>query len=107
MKFEDVKKKLDEFAEFTIARAKKNLQKEGKGSGALAESLDYEKDVEKDAFIVSFLMEDYGKFVDKGVKGANPSLVKNGDKKHLTVHLATNKRCHLWNHYHYGQKVKI
>lgn len=81
MKFDDVKKKLDEFAKFTIERAKKNLQKEGKGSGPLAESLSYEKDVEKDAFIVSFLMEDYGKFVDKGVKGANPSLVKNGRQK--------------------------
>jgi hypothetical protein len=80
MKFEDVKKKLDEFAEFTIAKARKNLEAEGKGSGQLSKSLDYEKDVEKDAFIVTFLMEEYGMFVDKGVKGADPSKVSPNAK---------------------------
>jgi len=80
MKFNDVKKKLDEFAEFTIATARKNLAKEDKGNGPLSQSLSYEKDVEKNAFIVTFLMEEYGKFVDKGVKGNDPSQVSPNAK---------------------------
>tara|TARA_B100001250_G_C19795244_1_gene788405 strand:+ start:40 stop:573 length:534 start_codon:yes stop_codon:yes gene_type:complete len=81
MKFEYVKSKLDELAKKVINEAKVNLSKDDKGSGQLFESLTYEIDMEKDAFLLSFLMESYGPFVDKGVKGANPSLVKNGRQK--------------------------
>ena len=40
-----------------------------KGGGALYNSLKYTVDTEIDLFLINFLMEDYGQFVDKGVRG--------------------------------------
>lgn len=81
MKFKEVKSQLEKFADYVIDKARKDLERDNKGGGPLANSLDKEIIQEKNAFLVQFIMEDYGKFVDKGVKGANPSLVKNGRQK--------------------------
>jgi len=73
-----LKRALNKFAKTVVSKAKK---KKGKES-ALAKSMKYELDVTKDDFELSFLMEDYGKFVDKGVKGENPTGLPSGAKNY-------------------------
>ena len=77
MNTENLKEVLNRFGEYVVFEAKNNLVKEDKASGDLYNSISYKVEVEKDIFIVDFLMEDYGKFVDQGVRGADPSLVNS------------------------------
>ena len=77
MNTENLKEVLNRFGEYVVFEAKNNLVKEDKASGDLYNSISYKIEVEKDIFIVDFLMEDYGKFVDQGVRGADPSLVNS------------------------------
>jgi len=72
---------LNKFGKYVVQQSKSNLTKDKKGNGALYNSIAYTLDVEKDIFLLDFLMENYGDFQDLGVKGANPSLVKNGIQK--------------------------
>jgi len=81
MEFKKLKEVLDKYAKYVVQQSKSNLTKDGKGSGPLYNSLSYEVDIEKNLFLLDFLMESYGKFVDEGVRGANPSLVKGGYQK--------------------------
>lgn len=67
----EFKKALEKYAKFVINKSRQNLQKGGKygtynKSGALSKSLEYRIKGDK----VSFLSEDYGEYIDKGVKGA-------------------------------------
>ena len=81
MDFKETKKELADFAKYVIQQARSNLTKEGKNNtSALYKSLDYEIDIEKGAILVDFLMEDYGEFVDQGVKGKNPHSLPKGAK---------------------------
>jgi hypothetical protein len=65
-----VEKALNNFWINVIAQSKKNLKKEDKvASKKLLNSLDYKVKVSKNSFETSFSMEDYGQFVDAGVKG--------------------------------------
>lgn len=69
-----VKKELEYFANEIINRSKSNLtQKKKNVSKKLYNSLDYELKVSKNSFSLSFMMEDYGTFIDKGVKGWDSS----------------------------------
>jgi hypothetical protein len=66
----EFKKALEKYAEFVINKSRQNLQKGGKygthnKSGVLSKSLEYKIKGDK----VSFLSEDYGEYLDKGVKG--------------------------------------
>ena len=73
---------INKYAKYVVQQAKSNLTKAKKGGGALYESVQYKTTKEgSTAFLISFLMEDYGAFVDEGVRGANPSLVKGGYQK--------------------------
>ena len=60
---------LEEYAKYVIQQAKSNLTKDKKGGGNLYNSLNYDILIQNEDFLVDFLMEDYGQFVDKGVKG--------------------------------------
>lgn len=61
---------LDKFGRSLVKQSRANLTRKGKRDrGALYNSLDYETKENKNSFEFSFLMEDYGVFVDKGVKG--------------------------------------
>ena len=67
----EFKKALEKYAEFVIKKSRENLQKGGRygthnKSNALSRSLEYRIKGDK----VSFLSEDYGEYLDKGVKGA-------------------------------------
>ena len=67
----EFKKALEKYAKFVINKSRQNLQKGGRygthnKSNALSRSLEYRIKGDK----VSFLSEDYGEYLDKGVKGA-------------------------------------
>jgi hypothetical protein len=80
-KYKQLNKALNDFGKYVVQQSRTNLTKDGVSKGALYDSISYDLIVEKDAFLLEFLMEDYGIFQDKGVKGANPSLVKGGKQK--------------------------
>ena len=73
---------LQSFGKYVVQQSRTNLTK-GKHNvdKRLYRSLDYKISESNDIYSLQFLMEDYGMFIDKGVRGANPSLVKNGKQK--------------------------
>jgi len=80
MKFKELEKELERFSDYVIQQARSRLARLGKNNGHLYKSLSADIDQEKDAFLIEFLMEDYGLFVDKGVKGKNPSRISPNAK---------------------------
>ena len=70
MDFTNLEIAANRYAKYVIQQSRTNLTKNKNGGGALYNSLDY-KIVEDDYdILVQFLMEDYGTFHDKGVKGS-------------------------------------
>tara|TARA_Y100001963_G_C6652392_1_gene386386 strand:+ start:174 stop:749 length:576 start_codon:yes stop_codon:yes gene_type:complete len=57
-----------------IQQAKANLRKAKKGGGKLERSLKAIVKPTKTGYVLQFMMEDYGTFVDKGVKGTGGKL---------------------------------
>ena len=73
---------LNNFAKYVIQQSRSNLTKGGKNvNKKLYNSINKEIEVGANSFRLAFLMEDYGKFIDKGVQGSNPSGIKNGFNK--------------------------
>jgi len=69
-----VKNELDKFGKYIVQQSRSNLSKKGKkDKGSLYKSISYDLEVGKRSFSLSFSMEDYGTFVDKGVKGVKSS----------------------------------
>ena len=80
----NVQQELNRFAKYVIQQSRTNLTKGKKNSSkALYNSLDYDLNVSPNSFSMSFLMEDYGIFQDKGVSGIK--------KKYNTPYAYTNK----------------
>ena len=80
----NVQQELNRFAKYVIQQSKTNLTKGKKNSSkTLYNSLDYDLNVSPNSFSMSFLMEDYGVFQDKGVSGIK--------KKYNTPYSYTNK----------------
>ena len=70
----NVEKELKNFAKYVVTKSRMNLRSSDKNSsGDLSKSLDSNVKVSKNSFELSFLMEDYGVFQDKGVKGKSSS----------------------------------
>jgi len=70
----NVEKELKNFAKYVVTKARVNLRGSDKNSsGKLAKSLDSDVKVSKNSFQLAFMMEDYGVFQDKGVKGKSSS----------------------------------
>ena len=66
----NVQQELNRFAKYVIKQSRTNLTKGKKNSSKkLYNSLDYDLNVSPNSFSMSFLMEDYGIFQDKGVSG--------------------------------------
>jgi hypothetical protein len=96
MRIEKVKEILERFALKVIAEAKLNLQRDNKNvSSNLSKSLSHEFDEDEQGFILRFLGAKYGKYVDKGVRGAiNPYSGKDAAQKPFdkkTVYAYTDK----------------
>ena len=80
----NVQQELNRFAKYVIQQSRTNLTKGKKNSSkTLYNSLDYDLNVSPNSFSMSFLMEDYGVFQDKGVSGIK--------KKYNTPYSYTNK----------------
>jgi len=76
----EFKKALEKYAEFVIKKSRENLRKGGRygthnKSNALSRSLEYRIKGDK----VSFLSEDYGEYLDKGVKGAKSTYPESSE----------------------------
>lgn len=73
---------LNKFAKYVIQQSRRKLTKEKKNaSRSLYKSLDYVLSTHQNSFRLSFLMDEHGKFIDKGVKGADPSNLSPNTKK--------------------------
>ena len=71
MQLKETKEHLNNFGKFVVQQARSRLSKGKKNvNKKLYQSLDYIPYVKDDVVGVRFIMEDYGKFVDQGVKGA-------------------------------------
>ena len=86
----NVNEELNRFAKYVISQSRANLTRQKKGGGNLYNSLDSNVKVSKNSFELTFLMEDYGIFQDKGVKGADPSKVSPNAK--ITGQQAPNSK---------------
>jgi hypothetical protein len=69
MKFKNVDEAVNKFGKYVVQQSKSNLTRDKKGGGDLYNSVSYKIEKSQDDFLLEFLMEDYGAFVDKGVKG--------------------------------------
>ena len=80
----NVKEELNRFAKYVISQSRANLTRQKKNSSKdLYNSLKSDVKVSANSFELSFLMEDYGVFQDKGVSGVK--------KKYNTKYSYTNK----------------
>ena len=71
MDFKRTKLALELFAKAVKLKAQNNLKKEKQiSSGKLYDSIDYNLNVSPNSFSLEFYMEDYGTFMDLGVKGS-------------------------------------
>jgi hypothetical protein len=70
----NVEKELKNFAKYVVTKSRMNLRSSDKNSsGDLSRSLDSNVKVSKNSFQLAFIMEEYGVFQDKGVKGKSSS----------------------------------
>ena len=74
MQLDETREALNKFAKYVVQQSRSNLTKSDKNvSKELYNSLGYDLNVSKNSFSLSLLMEDYGMFQDKGVKGKTSS----------------------------------
>ena len=72
---ENISTELNNFAKYVVKQARTNLTKGSKPFGShndtkkLYDSLKYQTNVSKNSFQLSFIMEEYGLYQDKGVSG--------------------------------------
>ena len=76
----EVDKVLNDFAKYVIQQSRSNLAKDGKADGDLYNTIGGQVSRTAEGFKLILEMEDYGKFQDKGVTGANPSKVSPNAK---------------------------
>jgi len=70
---QEVNNVLNAFAKYVIQQSRSKLSKDGKGGGDLYNTLGSNVTQTANGFKLVMEMEDYGKFQDRGVKGADPS----------------------------------
>ena len=76
----NINKELNRFAKYVISQSRANLTRGKKNSSKeLYNSLDSNVKVSKNSFELTFLMEEYGVFQDKGVKGTKSNYTENKD----------------------------
>jgi len=74
----NVSNELNRFAKYVISQSRANLTRGKKNSSnKLYNSLDSNVKVGKNSFEITFLMEEYGVFQDKGVKGTKSNYLEN------------------------------
>jgi hypothetical protein len=79
MDYLELNKALNAFGKYVIQQSRSNLTKgnppygDKNSTSSLYNSLKYNPRQEEGAFMLDFIMEDYGDFVDEGVRGAGSS----------------------------------
>lgn len=69
-----IEKALNNFGAYVVKQSRSNLTRKNKNvSKELYDSLSYNTKVNKNSFELTINMVDYGKFIDKGVKGSESS----------------------------------
>ena len=82
MDFKQTKAALESFAKFVIKQSRTNLTKKKKNvTSSLYESLGYDLNVSKNSFYLEFYMDEYGAFVDEGVKGKKSNYTENRNSR--------------------------
>jgi hypothetical protein len=80
----NVEESLNKFAKYVVQQSRSNLTKNKKNvSKSLYDSIEYDLNVSPNSFSLSFIMDEYGMFQDKGVSGKK--------KKYNTPFRYTNK----------------
>ena len=80
----NVQESLNKFAKYVVQQSRSNLTKNKKNvSKSLYDSIEYDLNVSPNSFSLSFIMDEYGMFQDKGVSGKK--------KKYNTPYRYTNK----------------
>ena len=75
---DNIKAELQAFGKYVVQQSRTNLTKQKHNvSKNLYNSIRYDLEEKKDSFSLSFIMDEYGTFLDRGVRGSNPSLVDN------------------------------
>ena len=78
----NLQEELQAFGKYVVQQSRSNLTKQKRNvTKGLYNSIHYDLNQDKGNYDLDFIMDEYGLFLDKGVKGANPSLVKNGKQK--------------------------
>ena len=74
MQLEETREALNKFAKYVVQQSRSNLTKSDKNvSKELYNSIGYDLTVSKNSFGLDLVMQDYGMFQDKGVKGKTSS----------------------------------
>jgi hypothetical protein len=72
----NVKDSLNKFGKYVVQQSRTNLTKGKKNvSKSLYDSVGYDLKVSPNSFSLSFIMDEYGMYQDKGVRGKDPSKV--------------------------------
>tara|TARA_R110000796_G_scaffold154447_2_gene271141 strand:+ start:874 stop:1380 length:507 start_codon:yes stop_codon:yes gene_type:complete len=80
----NVQESLNKFAKYVVQQSRSNLTKNKKNvSKSLYDSIEYDLNVSPNRLLISFIMDEYGMFQDKGVSGKK--------KKYNTPYRYTNK----------------
>jgi len=70
MAFKELQKELNRFGKYVVQQSRSNLTKQKKNvNKTLYNSIGYKIEETANSFVLSFEMEDYGKFQDQGVSG--------------------------------------
>lgn len=71
---DNTQEELDKFKKYVIQQSKSNLSKQGRNvTSKLYNSIKGEAKVMPNSFSLEFMMEEYGAYLDQGVKGKNSS----------------------------------
>ena len=95
LKPEQLKIYLEKVADEILRDSRERLSRAGKGGGSLEQSLEAKVSPELD--VIEFYMREYGKFVDKGVKGAGGKIKSGrhegnwGGRRHYITYQGTRK----------------
>tara|TARA_B100000073_G_scaffold245677_1_gene206178 strand:- start:911 stop:1459 length:549 start_codon:yes stop_codon:yes gene_type:complete len=84
------KEGLNRFGKAVVFGSLKELKKQKKGSGNLARSLMYKPRVYQNSLSLEFIMNDYGLFQDKGIKGVG------GVRKMTSTFNRRNNKGKMW-----------
>ena len=91
MQLKDTQDALNAFGKYVVQQSRNKLtQSKKNASNKLYDSLGYNLKVMPNSFYMAFLMENYGEYQDKGVRGAG------GTRKTTSKFKRTNNRGKIW-----------